>query len=233
MNASLFLSRHPSPSLLEAVNYRKAIVREFAPFLGGKVIEVNAGRGLYTMEFPKTELLLLDPEETNVLHLRTQFPEAKVHCGTVADLDPNSFWNAIVSIHTLEHLEDDRGELSHYVQLLTNFGQKKNGYLCLFVTARPELESSIDQRLGIIRRYTKSELREKVGNAGFNILRMSYFNFAGYLGWWFYSRTFEDFPGRMITRCFDRLIFPPAHWLERRLCRPPLGTGLLVVAQPW
>jgi len=125
MNAGLTLHRPPHPSLQEAANYRKAIIREFAPYLSGKIIEVNAGPGLYTGELPKTELLLLDPEEQNVDRLRTQFPEAKVQCGTVAGLDPNTFWNAIVSIHTLEHLEDDRGELSCYVQLLTNFGQRK------------------------------------------------------------------------------------------------------------
>ena len=101
------------------------------------------------------------------------------------------------------------------------------------MAARPELDSPIDRQLGILRRYTKSELREKVGNAGFNILKMHYFNGAGYWGWWFYSRAFGRLPGQMMTRCFDRLIFPPASWLERRICRPPLGTGLLVVAQPW
>lgn len=237
MNTGLLHTpRPPFPVQVDANRYRKAIMNEFAPYLSGKVIQAYAGQGLYSaglLSHPAIEQrLLLDPEEENVAHLRQLCPEAEVRSGTVADLDSNIFWNAIVSIHALEHLEDDRGELSYYVRLLTNFGQRENGYLCLFVAARPELESPMDQRLGIVRRYTKAELKEKVSNAGFEILRMSYFNLAGYLGWWLYSRAFDNLPGRLMVRLFDRLVFPPTYWVEKHVCRPPLGSGILVVAQP-
>ncbi len=59
----------------------------------------------------------------------------------------------------------------------------------------------------------------------------SYYNFVGYFLWWLNfrvlaKRTFEV----RAVRAFDRAIFPLVHGIESRLCPPPIGQSLIVVA---
>lgn len=225
------------PALLEAKNYRRALISEFRPYLSGKVLEVGAGIGQLSagllQEKEVTELLAVEPDEVFCEIFRERHPSQPIFNGTVADIDTNSFWNALVSVNVLEHIKDDRGELSHYVRLLTNFGQRKNGYLCLFVPARPEIYAPIDRDFGHCRRYTKGDLQEKLETAGFEIVQMSYYNFPGYFAWWLsFCVLGKRRLGGGAVWLFDRLIFPPTHWLEKHLCRPPIGQNLLVIAQP-
>jgi hypothetical protein len=73
-----------------------------------------------------------------------------------------------------EHTEEDEAELKRYSQLL----RARRGALCLFVPARPEIYAPIDKDFGHFRRYTYSELRQKLQRAGFTIEHQHYFNFA-------------------------------------------------------
>ncbi len=68
--------------------------------------------------------------------------------------------------------------------------------------------------------------------AGFEILKLRYYNFAGYFAWWlnFCILKKRGF-GMMAVRCFDRIIFPPVHWFESWICAPPIGQSLLAIAR--
>jgi hypothetical protein len=68
--------------------------------------------------------------------------------------------------------------------------------------------------------------------AGFEVVRARYFNFAGYFGWWLMFRVLgrSQFNPRSV-RCFDRWIFPPVDWLESNIMAPPFGQSLLVIAR--
>jgi hypothetical protein len=105
------------------------------------------------------------------------------------------------------------------------------GTLCLFVPARPEIYAPLDRDFGHFRRYTRSELRRKLERAGFQILRLHYYNFIGYFAWWLNFRVLQrrSFGARAL-RLFDRVIFPLGHGLESRICPPPIGQSLLAVA---
>lgn len=82
------------------------------------------------------------------------------------------------------------------------------GHLCLFVPAHRELHAPIDDDFGHCRRYTKRELKRTLGNAGFAIVRLNYFNCVGYFAWWLNfcvlkKRRFDI----GAVRLFDRAIF--------------------------
>jgi len=131
-------------------------------------------------------------------------------------------------VNVLEHIGEHGAELKLYANLL----RKRQGYLCLFVPARPEIYSPIDKDFGHFRRYRRTELRQLLQQAGFEISRLSYFNFVGYFAWWLNfcllkKRHFE--PAKVLF--FDRAIFPLVHALERGICRPPFGQSLIAVAQ--
>jgi hypothetical protein len=129
----------------------------------------------------------------------------------------------------LEHIENDRSELGRYRRLLA----PRRGALCLFVPARPEIYAPIDKDFGHFRRYTRGELKGKLSDAGFEVMRMRYFNVIGYFGWWWTfcvrkKRTFNP----NTVRLFDRRIFPLTNAIERLLPPPPLGQSIIAVARP-
>jgi SAM-dependent methyltransferase len=220
-------------ALSAATNYRKALLREFAPFLRGQVIEIGAGAGQMTGELftlpTIVKLVPIEPENRFCALHRSQYPQCPIVQGTIADADPSDTWNAIVSINVLEHIEDDDAELAQYAKLL----RSQCGYLCLFVPARPEIYAPIDKDFGHFRRYTKTELRKKLVMAGFEVQRIYYYNFIGYFAWWFNFCLLKERSFQVAkVKLFDRWIFPFAYQLESRLLRPCIGQNLLAIAKP-
>lgn len=219
-------------ALSQAKNYRDALLREFSGHLRGRVLEVGSGVGQITgglLQNPAiTKLVSIEPHPGFYDRLRASFPGHTIIHGTIGDLQGDEDWNAVVSINVLEHIEKDEDELKSYQRHLAG----RNGTLCLFVPARPEIYSRIDADFGHFRRYTKPELRQKLERAGFQILRLRYYNFAGYFAWWlnFCLLQKQHFNAGAV-RLFDRFIFPPTHAFESRVCPPFIGQSLLATAR--
>jgi len=218
-------------ALGEANNYRAALLGYFSGYLRGNVLEVGAGIGQMTaglLENPRIEKLLsIEPDTGFCARLRTQFPRLDLLEGTVDDLQPDSDWNAVLSINVLEHIETDQEELAAYRRLLL----PARGTLCLFVPARPEIYAPLDRDFGHFRRYTRPELRGRLQRAGFRIVQCRYYNFCGYFAWWmnfcvFKKRSFDV----AAVRLYDRVIFPFPNWVETHICPPPIGQSLIVTA---
>jgi SAM-dependent methyltransferase len=169
----------------------------------------------------------IEPDPSFCANLRKKLPEHEVVEGTVDDLISDLHWDAILSINVLEHIERDSEELATYHRLLKPVG----GALCLFVPARPEIYAPIDRDFGHCRRYTRNELAGKLRDARFAIRTIRYYNFAGYFLWWanFCLLKKRNFDAAAV-RLFDRMVFPLVHGLERRICAPPIGQSLQVIA---
>jgi SAM-dependent methyltransferase len=218
-------------ALNEAKNYRTSLLRDFAAFLRGNVLEVGAGIGQITSELLKMaeigHLTSIEPDPDFCTQLRSHLPSHDLVQGTISDLPSGTDWNAILSINVLEHIEDDAGELAAYCRLL----RPAQGALCLFVPARPEIYAPIDRDFGHFRRYTRPELRNKLEEAGFTLFRIRYYNFVGYFLWWMNFRCLKkrSFDAAAV-RVFDRAIFPVIHGFESRICPPPIGQSLMVIA---
>lgn len=218
-------------ALGEANNYRRALMAEFSEHLRGRVLEVGAGVGQITRELRQnraiTELTSIEPNPRFCAQLRAAFPSHKIVEGTIADMETAKSWDAILSLNVLEHIEQDEPELRYYRRLL----MRGTGVLCLFVPARPEIFAPLDRDFGHLRRYTRVGLREKLERAGFEILRLRYYNIAGYFAWWLNFRVLRRRGfGSSSVRFFDRVIFPPMNGIESRLCPPPIGQSLLAIA---
>lgn len=219
-------------ALNQAVRYRGALVQEFAPFLKGDVMEVGAGIGQTTAELARLEnikkLFAIEPDAGLAATFRETLPGIPLTVGTVADFSAQSSLDGIVSVNVLEHIEDDAAEISRYRNLLS----QRRGILCAFVPARPEIYAPLDKDFGHFRRYTKPQLQDRLERAGFRVMRVDYFNVAGYFGWWLTfcllrKRRFDP----ASVRFFDRCIFPFVHAFESRVMRPPFGQSLLAVAE--
>jgi len=219
-------------ALREANNYRRALLKLFAPHLRGRVIEIGAGCGQFTTQLRQlttiNHLLAVEPDERFCAELREALPAQPLLEGTIVSITDPAAWNAIVSTNVLEHIADDQDELKIYHGLL----RPAQGRLCLFVPARPEIFAPIDSDFGHQRRYTRDDLRRKLDTAGFKILDLHYFNFIGYFAWWF---NFKLMRRRKFSpaavRFFDRAIFPIGFALESHLVWPPIGQSLIAIAE--
>lgn len=226
-------ARFEFDALGEANNYRRALIREFTPFLEGHVLEVGAGIGQMTSVIAALpgvrRMLSIEPDGGFCREFKRLHPAAPIVQGTVQSIGPEANgWNAIVSINVLEHIEKDAEELRAYAQLL----RARQGVLCLFVPARQEIYAPLDADFGHYRRYAKPQLRNLLESAGFEIVRLYYFNWIGYFGWWasfclLRQRAFKIGS----VRLFDRWIFPVNYFLESRLIHPPFGQSLLAMAR--
>jgi SAM-dependent methyltransferase len=218
-------------ALNEAIHYRDALVREFAPHLRGCVVEVGAGIGHITAlvrGLPGVErVIAVEPEETFARQLRSGLAGIEVVQGTAEHLDPALQPDALVSVNVLEHIEQDAAELRRYHERL----RARRGKLCLLVPACPEVFAPLDRDFGHFRRYRKNELAAKLTAAGFSLLHLHYYNVAGYFGWWWLFRVRQKraFDPRTV-RFFDRWIFPAVNWCETRLARPWRGQSLIAIA---
>jgi len=219
-------------ALGEARNYRNALVKEFSPYLQGRVIEIGAGIGQISallLELPGVkELISVEPNPAFCRLFRAKLPKAVLIEGTIEKLLPGSECQAAVSINVLEHIREDERELAAYQKLLC----PNRGCLCLFVPARPQIYAPIDADFGHYRRYTRPELSQKLKRAGFQVVRLNYFNCVGYLAWWLNFRVLKKRHFDVsAVRWFDRVVFPIVHRLESNIAYPPIGQSLLAVAR--
>ena len=218
-------------ALSQAENYRRAILKLFAPHLHGRVIEVGAGIGQFTALLRELgqiqHLLSIEPDPGFCAEFRKALPRHPLLEGTVAALTDSGPWNAVLSINVLEHIREDENELAMYANLL----KESRGRLCLFVPARQEIYAPIEHDFGHHRRYSRGGLRHKLERAGFKLVHLHYFNLIGYFAWWLnfrVSRRRRFNPG--MVRLFDRAIFPLGFGFESRICWPPIGQSLVAVA---
>jgi len=219
-------------ALREANNYRRALVKMFAPHLRGRVIEIGAGIGQLTALLREVtainHLLAVEPDARFCAEFRKAHPAQPLVEGVITSVTDPGPWNGILSVNVLEHIREDQNELALYAGML----KKEHGRLCLFVPARQEIYAPIEVDFGHHRRYSRDDLRRKLETAGFKILRLHYFNFIGYFAWWFSFRLMGQRkfnPG--MVRLFDRMIFPVGFGLESRLTWPPIGQSLVAVAE--
>ena len=219
-------------ALREANNYRRALLKLFAPHLRGRVIEIGAGQGQFTEQLKQVtsirHLLAVEPDPRFCAEFRKALPDQSLVEGIITSITDPGPWNGIVSINVLEHIREDQEELKIYSSML----KKEHGRVCLFVPARQEIYAPIEIDFGHHRRYSRDDLRRKLETAGFKILELHYFNLIGYFAWWFSfkmmgQRKFN--PG--MVRLFDRAIFPIGFGLESNLLWPPFGQSLVAIAE--
>ena len=159
---------------------------EIAPYIGRRVLEVGSGIGTFSQELTNRDALVcLDIEASYVADLAARFEHfPHVRCLLLDASSPeilslrSYIHDTIICLNVLEHIQDDLLTLRHFFQLLS-----PGGRLILLVPAHPFLYSSLDKAISHFRRYSRSDLVEKLRQAGFRIQRLFAINLFGVLGW--------------------------------------------------
>jgi SAM-dependent methyltransferase len=220
-------------ALAEARNYYRWVISRFAPFLGKRVIEIGAGIGTFSRSIlthtTVSELVMVEPGDNLVPLLQKRFagePRVKIIHGYFQDLKPSTSADSVVLVNVLEHVAEDRALLNDVREVLT-----PGGTLLLLVPALSLLYGTLDVAFGHYRRYNKPSLADKLQEAGFQVLFLSYFNLPGTLGWFLTGRVLRrrTLKPRHV-RLYDRWVIPWLSRLEERWT-PPLGQSLMAIAR--
>ena len=221
-----------------AVNYHQWILEEFRSYLGGRIVEVGAGTGSFSallLETDPTSLVVVEPSgmfqalrqnlSTGDRRTSIEFHNA-IFADVIDDIVGKGRPDSILYVNVLEHIEDDRHELK-----LIHSALQPGGRCLIFVPALQSLYGPFDERIGHFRRYGKRELETKCADAGFKVIKSTFFDMLGVLPWWFNYRVLRlnDLQPGAVT-LYDRLAVPIMKRAESIL-PVPIGKNLLVVAE--
>jgi hypothetical protein len=225
-----------------ASNYHSWILEIFKPYLGAHLVEVGAGVGSFselilTQHVCKT-LSLVEPSDSMYERLRIHLRQRQLDSGITVDMYHGTFVEAadlikseqapdsIIYVNVLEHIADDEGELEAVRRTLS-----ESGRVFIFVPALKWLFSTFDERVGHVRRYSKSELEQKLRRAGFKILKSAYFDLPGIAPWWLKYRLLKSVtmnPGAV--RFYDQFIIPAVRRIES-VVAVPIGKNVIAIAE--
>lgn len=209
----------------EAVNYNRYlldIVRTHAP-ARARVLDFGAGGGQFAA--PLSELGMnvtaLEPDRLLQQRLRAKGLRA---VGSIDEV-PDASLDYVYTLNVLEHIDDDVAALRSLHSRLV-----ANGRLLIYVPAFPVLYTSMDAKVGHVRRYTRKSLTDSVRAAGFRIERVAYADSIGYFAALAFKLIGNQDGNVSIgaLKLYDRAIFPLSRALDL-LVRRWFGKNLLMI----
>lgn len=138
-----------------------------------RILEAGCGTGgNLSMLAAFGEVSAFEPD-VGALAVAVQQGPYKVLQGSLPDAVPFAWrgFDLVVALDVLEHINDDQGALVNLKKYLA-----PGGRLLLTVPAYRWLWSAHDARHHHHRRYTRRELRDQLGQAGYRVARIGYFN---------------------------------------------------------
>jgi SAM-dependent methyltransferase len=213
-----------------AVNYKRWLLAVVGPHLRGRIVEIGAGRGTYSLELRGlgTSLTSIEPSTEAAQHLHARLDgraHTEIVVGTTEQLRGRTFDSAVM-LNVLEHIEDDTGALQVIHDSLVD-----GGSLAVWVPAFPMLYGRFDKQVGHHRRYTVRSLQRVLEAAGFEVSECRYINFPGFFAWFLVVRLLGARPtASRLSRFFDRWVVPVTERVERRV-RFPAGQSAVAIAR--
>ncbi|MFB3896707.1 MAG: glycosyltransferase [bacterium] len=214
-------------------NYTRWIYTKISKYLGQRVFETGAGIGNFTRLILGRQLVITsDADAISIDRLKRKINENnRVHViqynlaePPVMDLKEYRF-DTTLCLNVLEHIEDDMQALSNIAAVI-----EPNGRLIVLAPALTQLYGRLDRAMHHYRRYTKSELENKLNNAGFNIEQSEYFNLLGAIAWWINSVVLRRKNLPRIQLRIMNFIVPVLQWFESKITIP-FGMSLIIIAK--
>jgi SAM-dependent methyltransferase len=219
-------------------NYYAWILDQFGETVGRRVWDAGAGTGhMAALLRPRVDLLLATEfSDGNLRALEQRFADdAKIEVRRYdlqdeAANSPAHGLDTVIVLDVLEHLEDDLMALRKM-----HLALEDGGRLLVKVPAMPSLYCGIDEASHHYRRYTRRQLRDRLTEAGFGVVRARYMNLPGAIAYFWkgkirggetnFSATVH--PGRM--GFYNSLIPWIARW--ERLVPAPVGLSVIAIAE--
>jgi SAM-dependent methyltransferase len=211
----------------EAVNYNRYLLDLIRKHAGAaqKVMDFGAGSGTFAVPTAAAGFDLTAVELDDTLRAQLSTRGLRVAAST-AEL-PDGSIDYAYTLNVLEHISDD-------VEALRQLRAKlaPGAKLLVYVPAFQVLYTSMDRKVGHIRRYTRGALVRSVTAAGFEIERVEYADSIGFfatLAFRLTDRGSGDINLRLL-KIYDRLVFPLSRALDL-LTHRWFGKNLALVAR--
>lgn len=138
-----------------------------------RVLDVGCGTGLLLQELSEHYDVTGIDMSPQALALCKERGLTNVSLGSATAMNfPDRSFDAILLLDVLEHIEDDNVVAKEMYRVL-----KPGGVAIVFVPAFQFLWGVTDEASKHFRRYTRPHLKSVLGQAGFGIVRATYFNF--------------------------------------------------------
>lgn len=227
-----------SPEMLNASRYYEWTTSKFMPFLGENILDIGGGFGAHIEHIlPKfPHVTSAELSQDNVQYMQDRFKEYPYFKALQVDFGAddvemlaNLQFDTIITLNVLEHIEDDVKALQDMHKILS----AKSGMLCIQVPAHMWLYGSMDEEAGHFRRYTTSDLRYKLQQAGFEVVHIYYFNVFGVLPWLLSARilrqSLQADSVNLQIKVFNAMV-PMMRKMEN-IVHPPIGQSVMAVAK--
>jgi glycosyltransferase involved in cell wall biosynthesis len=212
------------------VSWMTSILRRH---VGDRVLEIGAGTGNLAARLMGRRMRYVAAEyDPLYLHaLRNRFlrtPNVEVR-----DMHPeeSAGWGGLeasfdtaLCVNILEYADDPRRVLEHLRCAVV-----PGGNVLVLVPQGKGVYGTVDETLGLKRRFAKKELEEVLRSAGFEVQRAYQLNRVGKPGWWLSSRVLKSrHVSKLALKIFDKTV-----WMWRRVdwLLPWSGLSLIVSAQ--
>jgi SAM-dependent methyltransferase len=145
-----------------ATRWKVYYAQRLRPFIAGDVLEVGAGLGAtsrFLCNGDQRSWTCLEPDPSLHRQLESNLgvtplaSPGRALLGTVASLPGEDRFDTILYVDVLEHIEDDREELSGSAARL-----RPGGHVVVLAPAHQGLYSPFDKAVGHCRRYSKRSL---------------------------------------------------------------------------
>jgi SAM-dependent methyltransferase len=203
------------------------------PHLGGEVLELGAGIGSFAglLMGRRRRYVAAERDPLHLHALRNRFlrtPNVQVEAVDANDAAavariPGDF-ESVIAINLIEYLDDPPATLAAIRQRL-----RPGGKLLVLVPQGQGLRGTLDETLGIRRRYEIQTLRALLEGAGYEIGEIRHLNRAGAPPWWVFGKLLRRRQINKITlKIFDKTV-----WLWRLVdgVLPWGGVSLVAVAR--
>jgi len=211
----------------DAINYNRYLLDLIRHHADGArtVIDFGAGSGTFAVPNASAGFDLVAVELDDALRAHLAGRGLRVAAST-AEL-PAGSTDYAYTLNVLEHISDDVAALR-----ALRVSLKPGARLLVYVPAFQILYTSMDEKVGHIRRYTRRSLRASVEAAGFAVERVAYADSIGFfatLAFKLADRGSGDINIRLL-KIYDRLVFPLSRALDL-LTHRWFGKNVVLVAR--
>jgi SAM-dependent methyltransferase len=219
----------------QAKNYNAWIWGTISPYVGKNIIEVGAGIGTFTHYLKSRERVFATDVAQNCIDVLSQLFQVQPNIA-IEELDITrptdiQLWkprevDTIICLNVLEHIDDDVTALKNMREMI-----KPGAHIIMMVPAFQNAYGTIDRLDGHFRRYSSSELKSKLVSAGFETVRLRYFNSVGLLAWYYTNRIAKNSSTSVSkVKVYDKYFVPPLRLIES-IIKPPFGQSLIAVGK--
>src|SRR5579862_1002517 len=226
----------PGAEILDAFSaaphFNRWMADTIRPHVRDRVLEIGAGMGNLTRALArgKERYIASDIDQEHLSRLQFRLRHylnvetRRCDLSKPSDFEPLAdSVDTVICLNVLEHIEDDLGALRNIHSALA-----PGGRAIVLVPCGQEIYGQLDVILGHHRRYSETQLRQVLEQAGFQIERCLQFNRVSRPSWYITGKLAKRSRiSRFQLKIFDRLV-----WIWRKLdpFLPWKPTSLIAIA---